>query len=231
MATPGLHCGVQIFSCGMWELVPWSGVKPGPPVLGAQSLSLWTTRGVHLLRSICLHRPEMEGWTEHMIHSTVCPGFLRINSQPQWQNVDNGMRMHFLSFSRPSLEELRLWTQLRLVLWPSVGHHMSVPQFPHLWNGDNTMTFPGVVRGNGNEIVHTQLPELAWHRTRSWGCLPFWVCFFFFLPPLRVLTQMTSGIQSTDHWEKEKSMPNSRDCSRICWWQGLPVAASAPPLL
>lgn len=51
----------------------------------------------------------------------------------------------------------------------------------------------------------------------------------FFLPPLCVLTEMTSGIQSTDHWEKEENMPNSRDCSRICWWQGLPVAAWAPP--
>ena len=74
--------------------------------------------------------------------------------------------------------------------------------------------------------MYTRLPELAWHRTRSRGRLPFWV---FFLPPLRVLTEMTSGIQSTDHWEKEENMPNSRDCSRICWWQGLPVAAWAPP--
>ena len=116
--------------------------------------------------------------------------------------------------------------QLRLVSCPSVHHHTSVPQFPHLWNGDNTMTFAGVVRGSWNDIVHTRLPELAWHRTRSRGRLPFWV---FFLPPLHVLTEMTSGIQSTDHWEKEENMPNSRDCSRICWWQGLPVAAWAPP--
>ena len=35
-----------IFSCGMWDLVPWSGIKAGPPALGAQSLSHWTTREV-----------------------------------------------------------------------------------------------------------------------------------------------------------------------------------------
>ena len=37
-------CG--IFSCGMGNLVPWPGVEPGPPALGAWSLSHWTTREV-----------------------------------------------------------------------------------------------------------------------------------------------------------------------------------------
>ena len=47
--SPG--CGTQdVFSCGiqtsgnMWDWVPWPGIKPGPPVLGAQSPSHWTTR-------------------------------------------------------------------------------------------------------------------------------------------------------------------------------------------
>ena len=39
MAAPG-------FSCGMQDLVPWPGIKPGPPALGAQSLNFWTTREV-----------------------------------------------------------------------------------------------------------------------------------------------------------------------------------------
>ena len=30
--------------CGMWDLVPWPGIQPRPPSLGAQSLSHWTTR-------------------------------------------------------------------------------------------------------------------------------------------------------------------------------------------
>ena len=32
--------------CGLWDLVPWPGFEPGPPALGAQSLSRKTTREV-----------------------------------------------------------------------------------------------------------------------------------------------------------------------------------------
>ena len=31
-------------SCGMWDLVPWSGIEPIPPAWGVQSLNHWTTR-------------------------------------------------------------------------------------------------------------------------------------------------------------------------------------------
>ena len=37
-------CG--IFSCDMRDLVPCVGIEPGPPALGAWSLSHWTTREV-----------------------------------------------------------------------------------------------------------------------------------------------------------------------------------------
>ena len=33
-------------SYSMWDLVPWPGIEPGPPALGAWSLSHWTTREV-----------------------------------------------------------------------------------------------------------------------------------------------------------------------------------------
>ena len=33
-------------SWGMWYLVPWPGIESGPPALGAQSFSHWTTREV-----------------------------------------------------------------------------------------------------------------------------------------------------------------------------------------
>ena len=33
-------------SCSMWNLVPWPGIEPRPPALGAQSLGHWTTREV-----------------------------------------------------------------------------------------------------------------------------------------------------------------------------------------
>ena len=45
-----LHCvfswGMRTLSCGMWDLVPWPGIKPGPPELAAWSRSHWTTREV-----------------------------------------------------------------------------------------------------------------------------------------------------------------------------------------
>ena len=33
-------------SCGIWDLVPWWGIEPGPPALKLWSLSCWTTREV-----------------------------------------------------------------------------------------------------------------------------------------------------------------------------------------
>ena len=55
-AAPGLNCGMWdlqsfvgacwLFSSGMWYLIPWPGMEPGPPALGAQSLSHWTPREV-----------------------------------------------------------------------------------------------------------------------------------------------------------------------------------------
>ena len=37
---------MQTVRCGMWDLVPWPGIEPRPPALGAWSLSHCTTREV-----------------------------------------------------------------------------------------------------------------------------------------------------------------------------------------
>ena len=39
-------CDMQTLSYGMWDLVPWPRIEPGPPTLGAQSLNHWTTKDV-----------------------------------------------------------------------------------------------------------------------------------------------------------------------------------------
>ena len=39
-----LAAACRILSCDMWNLVPLSGIKPGPPALGAWSLNHRTTR-------------------------------------------------------------------------------------------------------------------------------------------------------------------------------------------
>ena len=41
LAFPGLNCG-------MWELVPWPGIKPRTPELRAWSLCHWATREIPL---------------------------------------------------------------------------------------------------------------------------------------------------------------------------------------
>ena len=54
LVVPGLSCGtqeifscsMQTLSCGMWDLVPWPGIEPGPPTLEVRNLSHWTTREV-----------------------------------------------------------------------------------------------------------------------------------------------------------------------------------------
>ena len=38
-----LDVACRIFSCSMWDLVPWPGTEPMPPVLGAQGINYWTT--------------------------------------------------------------------------------------------------------------------------------------------------------------------------------------------
>ena len=38
--------GTWPLSCGMWDQVPWRGIQPGPPALGARRASHWTTREV-----------------------------------------------------------------------------------------------------------------------------------------------------------------------------------------
>ena len=41
-----IFLAVLSLSCDMWDLVPWPGVEPGPPALGAWRLSHWATREV-----------------------------------------------------------------------------------------------------------------------------------------------------------------------------------------
>ena len=38
--------GMQTLSCGIWDLVPWTGFIPGSPALQAWSVNHWTTREV-----------------------------------------------------------------------------------------------------------------------------------------------------------------------------------------
>ena len=50
----------NLFGFDMWGLVPWPGIEPEPPALGAQSLSHWTSR---------------KSLKNHFLHVRHCSGF------------------------------------------------------------------------------------------------------------------------------------------------------------
>ena len=51
----------RTFSCGMWDLIPWPGIKPGAPALGAWTCSHWTSREVPVVLFIFVsHETEAQ---------------------------------------------------------------------------------------------------------------------------------------------------------------------------
>ena len=56
---PSPHCSMQTLICGIWDLVPWPGLEPGFPALGAWSLSHWTTREVPEVSSSNCYMSEL----------------------------------------------------------------------------------------------------------------------------------------------------------------------------
>ena len=97
--SPGLSCGMRdlqsslrhvAFSCcmrtlshSMWDLVPWPGIEPESPALGAWNLSHWTTREVpnslifhfhsweffHQVSTPLLTKSNPSDFRDHWIHA------------------------------------------------------------------------------------------------------------------------------------------------------------------
>ena len=67
-------CILLVVAC-MWDLVPRPGIEPGPPALGAQSLTHWTTREVPCLRVLLLVLPFLPRANQKW-------GLLSLASQP-----------------------------------------------------------------------------------------------------------------------------------------------------
>ena len=44
-----IYLAMLSFSCGMWDLIPWPGIKSRPPALGSWGPRHWTSREVPLL--------------------------------------------------------------------------------------------------------------------------------------------------------------------------------------
>ena len=62
-----LSCDMSAVSCGIWDIVPWPGVKPRSPALGLWSLSHQTTR-----EASC----SLLGWGLYLVDLTVLPFYL-----------------------------------------------------------------------------------------------------------------------------------------------------------
>ena len=76
----------RIFSCDMWDLVPWPRFEPGAPALGEQKLSLWTTREVPAVVLL-------------IVRSRTClrlPGALSLSSLIDWFIIFGCARSSFL---------------------------------------------------------------------------------------------------------------------------------------
>ena len=57
-----------IFSCGMWDLVPWPGLNPGRPHSQVWSLSYWTTREVP---TKIIYANRRRNWLSRSIYTSV----------------------------------------------------------------------------------------------------------------------------------------------------------------
>ena len=79
---------MQTLSCCLWDLVPWPGIKPRPPALGAWHLSHWTTREVPLSANFFLM---------FYLHCFI---FIMLSVQFSHSVVSNSLRPHELQHSR-----------------------------------------------------------------------------------------------------------------------------------
>ena len=76
--------GMQALCCGLQDLVPWPGIKPGPPALGAWSLNHWPTREVPrvclvLLESARVFQNDYHfSFSQSMNEHSCCSTYLQI---------------------------------------------------------------------------------------------------------------------------------------------------------
>ena len=80
LAELGLSCSMWALNCCIWDLVPWPGIETGPPALGVQSLSHWTTGEVPwpdiespVLFILCSILPSVQFSSVHSVMSGSLP--------------------------------------------------------------------------------------------------------------------------------------------------------------
>ena len=82
-----------MFSCGIWDLVLRPGIKPGPPALGAWSLSKWTTGRV-------TESKVLNSWSgTFWLNSSVSKGKLSCAQKPLPPKARTTQCVHFFDTS------------------------------------------------------------------------------------------------------------------------------------
>ena len=98
---------MRSLSWGLWDLVPWLGVEPGPPALGAQSLNHWTTREVTTII--------------HFIPLCICT--LKLYSKGIWMNENSFLPSFpplFLLYHLLSFLEMSRWRKGSWNIFPLI---------------------------------------------------------------------------------------------------------------
>ena len=130
-----LSCGMWTLSCSMWDLVPQPGIEPGPPALGAQSLTLWTTREVPWLHFKFMISKLI--WKSVLIHSPLTLLDLFSKHLPYFFGLESSLAFLLISFPDDGL--ISYFTRKI----KAFRHYFQIyPSFPSfLFGGRNIHTF------------------------------------------------------------------------------------------
>ena len=145
-------CGLRTLSYGMWDLVPWPGMEPRSPALGAWSLSHWTAREVtvyfflhHIWRHIIqlsyflmmlrLISAEKErsrswwGWAQHSQLKLWCFGKHQVS-----QNA-NIMQDHFVNIMEQEKDQRTPWSCVSIYNEKNIAQTTKLPSLGANMNG------------------------------------------------------------------------------------------------
>ena len=100
----------RIFCCGMWYLIPWTGIKPGVPVLEVQGLSHWTTR-------------EIPSFLKFLINEGLRSG----NIIQKWNFI---LFLQGKMFDDIKSKSQRVWEKISFLTCTQKSHFALFPQIP-----------------------------------------------------------------------------------------------------
>ena len=170
----------KLFSCGMWDLVPWPGIDPRPPALGARSLSHWITREVPAYHSWC--RPQSlpaVAWSVSLsiqfipVLSSLEGGYCvqpRPKEREPWSTSSPGEQLHKLLWNWNGFFERETCFLLHMYF----VHHMYMNMFYELCLPEATAIW--IEKASG--YVWQRFTQISFHGTvQKWKNHLYFSCF------------------------------------------------------